>query len=194
MDVGIWADPSCIYAGVTVLSSGNFVVLNSNWHNGTATLVWGSHWEDASTGVNGVVSAANSLVGSTANDQIGIFYGVMALSNGNYVVASPDWHDGAAAEAGAVTWGNGATGGSGEVSAANSLVGSSADDQVGGDDVADPGNGNYVVISSHWHNDEPAEVGAVTWGNGATGVRGEVFQQAIAWLVPQLAIMSATAE
>ena len=39
------------------------------------------------------MSAANSLVGSTANDKVGNF-GVTALTNGNYVVASPTWQNG----------------------------------------------------------------------------------------------------
>ena len=73
---------------------------------------------------------ANSLVGSTANDNVGSvdtgygpYGGVTALSNGNYVVSSPDWTNGAAADAGAVTWGSGTAGVSGAVSATNSLVG-----------------------------------------------------------------------
>ena len=53
------------------------------------------------------------------------------LANGNYVVASADWDNGAAVNAGAATWGSGTTGVSGVVSAANSLVGSTADDRVG---------------------------------------------------------------
>ena len=63
-------------------------------------------------------------------DQVG-YDGVTALSNGNYVVRSPHWDNGAVVDAGAVTWGNGTTGVTGAVSAANSLVGSTADDQVG---------------------------------------------------------------
>ena len=51
-----------------------------------------------------------------------------ALSNGNYVVRSPSWDNGAATDAGAVTWGSGDEGVSGVVSAANSLVGSTAND------------------------------------------------------------------
>ena len=69
-------------------------------------------------------------MGSTADDQVGAG-GVTALSNGNYVVRSPYWDNGAAADAGAVTWGNGTSGVTGAVSAANSLVGSTAGDQVG---------------------------------------------------------------
>ena len=59
-----------------------------------------------------------------------------ALSNGNYVVSSPDWTNGAAAGAGAVTWGSGTAGVSGPVSATNSLVGSTANDPVGGGTTA----------------------------------------------------------
>ncbi len=54
-----------------------------------------------------------------------------ALTNGNYVVSSPYWDNGAATDAGAVTWCSGTTGCTGAVSASNSLVGSTANDQVG---------------------------------------------------------------
>ncbi len=87
-------------------------------------------WGSGTTGVSGAVSSANSLVGSTANDQVGNG-GVTALTNGNYVVSSPIWDNGAVTNAGAVTWGSGTTGMSGVVSSANSLVGSTASDQVG---------------------------------------------------------------
>jgi hypothetical protein len=40
-----------------------------------------------SASVTGTVSTANSLVGTTANDYVG-YGGVVALSNGNYVVDS----------------------------------------------------------------------------------------------------------
>ena len=51
------------------------------------------------TGVVGPVSAANSLVGTTANDRVGSF-GVTPLEGGNYVVRSPDWDNGAATDVG----------------------------------------------------------------------------------------------
>ena len=54
-----------------------------------------------------------------------------ALSNGNYVVSSTLWDNGAVADAGAVTFGNGVTGVTGVVNAANSLVGGTAGDWVG---------------------------------------------------------------
>lgn len=39
-------------------------------------------WGNGQTGISGVVSSANSLVGSTGIDLVG-FRGVTALSNGN---------------------------------------------------------------------------------------------------------------
>ncbi len=76
------------------------------------------------------------------------------LSNGNYVVTSPDWANGAAGDAGAVTWGSGTAGVSGVVSATNSLVGSTAGDSVGENagSVLALSNGNYVVSSQYWNN------------------------------------------
>ena len=53
-----------------------------------------------------------------------------ALNNGNYVVSSLSWDNGAVINVGAVTWGNGATGVTGEVSMANSLIGSTASAQT----------------------------------------------------------------
>ena len=50
---------------------------------------------NGTTGVSGIVSAANSLVGSTTDDYVGYnddgISAVTALSNGNYVVSSPEW-------------------------------------------------------------------------------------------------------
>ena len=123
-------------------------------------------------------SAANSLVGSTTNDRVGEF-GVTVLSNGNYVVNSPSWSNGAATQAGAVTWGSGTTGVSGAVSAANSLVGATSFDQVGlggsgGTGVVALDNGNYVVGSPFWTAGSATEAGAVTFGSGTTGIMGTV--------------------
>src|SRR5205823_3312766 len=132
------------------------------WNNnrGAAT------WSDGNTGIRGTISAANSLVGANPGDTVGDF-GVMALSNGNYVVGSPGWNG----NRGAATWGDGHTGVSGTISALNSLVGNSPEDFVGlTPSMASLSNGNYVVGSSNWNGQR----GAVTWGNGSTGVIGTV--------------------
>jgi hypothetical protein len=156
---------------ITLLSNGNYVVQSSAWNAGRGAATWGN----GSTGVAGTVSASNSLVGTNPfinldhpGDRVG--QGVTALSNGNYVVAVPRWNG----NMGAATWGNGSTGVTGTISAANSLVGSNPGDYVGGNFFGDSGvraltNGNYVVVSPSWHGG-----GAVTWGNGSTGVTGTV--------------------
>src|SRR5262249_38288686 len=77
-------------------------------------------WGSGTASVSGVVSAANSLVGASPGDFVG-GGGVTGLSNGNYVVRSPQWNG----RRGAVTWGSDTAGGSGGASDANSLVGRS---------------------------------------------------------------------
>ena len=160
------------YGGIA-LANGNYVVVSTYWNNGAATAAGAVTWGDGSVGSTGVVSAANSLVGSTSNDSIGSI-GVFALPNGNYVVGSPQWNNGAVPSAGAVTWGNGATGSSGVVSPANSLVGSSDYDQVGNYGACVLSNGNYVVPSLFWSNGAVGAVGAVTWADGSVGISGPV--------------------
>jgi hypothetical protein len=160
-------------AAVAALSNGNYVVLSHLWTNGAATSAGAVTFGSGTTGISGVVSPANSLVGSTANDQVGSS-GVAALSNGNYVVQSPNWDNGAALEAGAVTFGSGISGISGVVSPANSLVGSTANDQVGAFGMVALSNSNYVVISPNWDNGAIANVGAATFGLGTSGISGIV--------------------
>jgi hypothetical protein len=145
---------------ITALSNGNYVVVGPGWNGVRGAATWGS----GLAGVRGPVSAANSLVGASPNDQVGNA-GVTALSNGNYVVQSPFW-DG---RRGAATWGDGTTGASGPVSTANSLVGSIPNDQVGSF-ITPLTNGNYVVPSPSWNDNR----GAATWGSGTAGVDGPV--------------------
>jgi filamentous hemagglutinin family protein len=156
--------------GITVLSNGNYIIESqffgsdkgaTTWGNGAATTLGAS--------LNGqVVSSGNSLVGSTGGDEVG-GGGIYTLSNNNYLVLSGLWNG----SEGAVTWGSGTSGVAGVVSASNSLVGSSANDDVGGGGITEldeSGNYNYVVVSPYWSSNK----GAVTFGNGATGVSGAV--------------------
>jgi hypothetical protein len=174
--VGDFTYASVGSGGLVALTNGNYVAISSSW-NDVGAVTWG----DGSHVNTGVVSTSNSLVGSTGDDQVGSgLYGggVIALTNGNYVVISPYWDNGSIVDAGAVTWGNGLGGTAGEVSTANSLVGSTADDQVGGDwwdgSVTGLTNGNYVVSIPQWDNGSLVDVGAVTWGNGLGGTVGVV--------------------
>ncbi len=163
---------------VLPLSTGN-VVITSPYDDAGGTDAGAVYLFNGATG-----ELISTLRGSSANDQIGND-GVIALTNGNYVVRSHLWDNGSITDAGAVTLGSGTSGVSGTVSATNSLVGSERNDRVGngGETVAQVGNagvialtnGNYVVISPNWNNGSiRLNAGAVTWANGLTGVTGVV--------------------
>jgi filamentous hemagglutinin family protein len=178
--VGGQAGDKVGWDGITELSNGNYVVTSGNWANGAEKKAGAVTWGSGTQGVSGVVSSSNSLVGSTAGDQIGILgnlkspNSVVALSNGNYVVASPDWDKGSLQQAGAVTWGDGLNGTVGEISSSNSLVGSQAYDEIGAGGVTALTNGHYVASSWSWADGSASQVGAATWGNGSGGTVGEV--------------------
>ncbi len=150
--------------GIKELANGNFVIRSTTWSSSRGAVTWSS----GVSGIVGIVSASNSLVGANANDRIGIQFngGVTALSNGHYVVASGNWNG----NRGAVTWGNGTTGVTGVVSSSNSLVGTSANDYVGYYGTTDLENGNYVVVSPNWNGNR----GAATWVNGNAAITGTV--------------------
>lgn len=164
--------------GVTVLSNGNYVVtsyqadINGVSNAGAVTLI------DPTSPVTGSISAANSLVGATEEDRVGAG-GVVALTNGNYVVSSGSADINGVMQAGAVTFGNGVTGVTGPVSAVNSLHGTRFAEQVGERGLgtlpvfALP-NGNFVVVSPRLGLTEGDSVGAVTIVDGSVGLSGAV--------------------
>ncbi len=152
----------------STLTNGNYVVVSPLWDNGTVIDAGAVTWGNGTGGTVGIVSVANSLVGSTSNDNVGD-RGIAVLNDNNYVVSSPYWDNGAIADAGAVTWGNGTGGTVGTVSAANSLVGGATGEGLG--TVVTPlAKGNYVVVNHRWNGFR----GAVTWGNGSGGTVGEI--------------------
>jgi len=155
------------------LTNSNIVATAPNWDSTAATDVGAATWINGATGTTGIISAANSLVGTTANDYVGSNT-LQPLTNGNYVVDSPFWDSPTAADAGAATWGDGAHGTSGDVSVANSLIGQSPGDVIGNAGVRPLANGNYVVGSNQWHNGVIPAAGAATWGDGASGTNGVV--------------------
>ena len=169
--IGSTAADQIGYNGANVLSNGNYVVRSPYWDNGATPDVGAVTWGNGSSGIFGVVSASNSLIGTTDSDQNDA--SVTELSNGNYVVNSPYWDNGATVDAGAVTWGNGGSGTIGAISLANSLIGTT-DSSPQGADVTALSNGNYVVENSGWDNGTTLKVGAVTWGNGSSGTSGVI--------------------
>ncbi|MBI1321671.1 hypothetical protein GC170_00570, partial [bacterium] len=125
--------------GVTALANGNYVVNSNIWGGFRGAFTWGSSLGPTT----GLVSAANSLVGSTANDASDSV--VTVLSDSDYVVITPYWDNGPATDAGAVTWGSGTAGVAGVISSSISLVGSTTNDFAGSGGVTELTNGNYVV-------------------------------------------------
>jgi hypothetical protein len=158
---------------VEALPNGNYLVRTPDWDNGDELDAGAVTWGNGNTGVAGKVSPANSLVGTREDDRVGEG-NTLILTNGNYVVRSPEWANNGEKKAGAATWGNGTTGIVGAVSPSNSLVGTLQDDKVGLQGLRLALNGNYVVGSPDWDNGSIRDAGAATWGNGATGVRGPV--------------------
>lgn len=154
--------------GVVALPNGNYVVRSSFWDNGGATDAGALTWCDGTTGCTGNVSAANSRVGSSPNDQIGQV-GLVILSNGNYVSQDLFWDNGAATDAGAVTFCSGTAPCTGAVSVANSLVGTTLNEFNGNSGIFPLTNGNYVVANGGWPNGAASNAGAVTFCNGASG-------------------------
>jgi hypothetical protein len=168
-----------IGGGITVLTNGNFIVRSSGWDNPSPVIanVGAVTWCSATVGCNGVVSAANSVIGGSTNDQVGST-SVVVLSNGNYVVRSPNWDNpaGPITDVGAATWASGTGGTVGVITSSNSLIGTSAFDNIGGAAAAELTNGNYVIGSPSWDNPSGTviDAGAVTWGNGTGGTVGQV--------------------
>jgi len=155
---------------VFVLTNGNYVVASLSWDNGAAIEAGAATWANGNTGITGIISSGNSLVGSKSNDMVGA---IDVLSNGNYVVSVPRWDNGLATDAGAVIWANGNTGIAGFISASNSLVGTTASDYVGSN-IIPLTNGNYIVYSPSWHNGSIISAGAATWRNGTITASGVV--------------------
>lgn len=170
-------------SSITPLINNNAVVVTSSWTTlGGVPSVGAVTWMNGATGLlsdgktGEAISAANSLIGSAASDQVGSG-GITQITNGiffNYLVKSSLWGGGTTTSAlGAVTWMNGATGAlstaaaGGAVSSLNSLVGSTAGDQAGvGNGTVLLSNGNVLVHSLYWNG----TAGAMTWMNGATGL------------------------
>jgi len=153
--------------GILALPNGNFVIFSPVWGNGAGTWVGSVTWVNGKSGLSGIVSAANSLVGNLQNDQLGS-EGGKVVGDSNYVVMSRNvqWPSGGL---GASTWCSGSAGLVGAVSAANSLIGSQTNETAGGYSASGlkvlP-NGNYLVFTTNRTG------GAVTWAAGNVGVRG----------------------
>ncbi len=175
--IGSTAQDRVGFGGITPLTNGNYVVRSGNWNNGAITNAGAATFASGITGLVGVVSISNSLIGGTRDDVVSNGK-ITALANGNYVVSSYNWDSGTLVNAGAVTWGSGVVGVSGPVSSANSLVGTRANDQLGliqfntnAHAIAQL-DGRYVLLSPEWDNGTLFNAGAVTLGRGDVAQTG----------------------
>lgn len=153
------------------LTNGHVVILSPFWQVTPGVRVGAATWMSGTGPTSGVIGSTNSMIGSTHGDSIGS--SSVALSNGNYVIGSSSWQNGAADNAGAARWGNGLGGSVGPVSAANALVGSTSGDTIG-NQIEALSTGNYVVRSTNWDNGAATNAGAVAFGNGLTGSSGTI--------------------
>ena len=189
--------------GLTLLQSGydgasnptyssNYVITSNKWNNGSIVDAGAVTWGSGTAALTGTIADSNSVLGLKTDDVKN--WGLTALPvNGNYLIQNKYWDNGAAIGAGALTWIDGSSGRLSDyaaqgnhniVSGANSLVGSHTGDNVGGtvdflyNLDATTGlqrfTGNYVALTYNWTNDNKLYAGAVTWGSGATGVKGEI--------------------
>jgi hypothetical protein len=152
---------------IIVLTNGNYLLANKNWHNGTGFRLGMVAWASGDQGLSGAISADNALVGSTNGDRVGVF-DIKPLPNGNYVVATFSWSNGLE-PVGAVTWGSGTSGVSGPITANNSIIGSpSLRVSLG----AVLSNGNFVVSSWGVATGRPSNSAAFRWVDGSVGGEG----------------------
>jgi filamentous hemagglutinin family protein len=158
---------------VSLVKNSNYIIASPTWGSNRGAVSWGS----GSAGSAFIVSAENSLIGTTSGDtSTGDRIGqtVLSLSNGNFIVLSPYWNDSKSGnpQVGAVTFGEGekglfgplGAGSYGEINEQNSLLGSSSNDQIGFSGAFEIGKGNYIVASPFWDSEEFVEdVGAITF-------------------------------
>lgn len=158
------------FRGIAALPNGNYVVASPYWSNGSLQSVGAVTLLDGSGPISAVVTAENSLIGDQANDLVGNG-GIHVLTNGAFVISSPEWNFGGIVNAGIVIWADGVSPLSGLASTAGSAFGCTAEDRVGGDGITPLANGHYVVSSSHLDLIKMSNAGAVTWldGNAAYG-------------------------
>ena len=158
--------------------TGNYVLTNPTWDNGSLVDAGAVTWGSGTSGVSGVISRTNSIVGEKAGDYLGSYPYVTYLPNGNYVVGNPTRDINGIVNAGAASWVDGTTGRLSDyvaagnqniVSATNSMVGSHPNDSVGDgvwsvyDATGDYTNANYFIFSTNWD----CLAGALTYVNSA---------------------------
>jgi hypothetical protein len=157
--------------GVKYLDGVHYAVLTPSWNGNRGAVTWIDSAAPVVGPIDGTLSG-NSLTGTTSGDQVG-GGGFVNLGSGKSLVFSPNWTNGTASAAGAVTWFDNTTGSVGPVGSGNSLVGSSTNDQVGGFGSYQFVGSKIAIRSPSWDNTSSApNAGAITWAAPAVGITG----------------------
>jgi filamentous hemagglutinin family protein len=169
-------------AGRYLLGSGSWGPDGTTRATGAVTLVTPAGATATSAGTTGTLDAATvfatSLYGSTPGDAVGgssvgnTTGGMVQTGPNTVAVASPDWNNGAATLAGAVTFADVSLWAPGAVSGANSLTGAVADDRVGAGGAYLLPGGRLGISSPEWDNGALANAGAFTVVNPAAAPLG----------------------
>ena len=149
-------------SGTTALGNNNYVIASFDDDEGGVVDAGSVRLINGSTGVQ--IGAA--LVGDVADDQLGN-NGITALSNNNYVIASPSDDEGGIVDSGSVRLVDGTTGT--QIGAA--LIGDTASDQLGDGGVTALSNNNYIIVSPSDDEGGIVDAGSVRLANGSTGAQ-----------------------
>ena len=146
-------------SSVTALTNNNFVIASAYDDVGVSNA--GSVML-----INGATGAqiGSTLAGNATNDYLG-FSGITALTNNNFVIASP-YDDVGVSDAGSVMLVNGATG-----ALIGTIVGDTASDQLGYSFITALTNNNFVIASENDNVGGITDAGSVMLINGATGAQ-----------------------
>jgi len=148
-------------SSVTALTNNNFVIASEYDNLGGSVVDAGSVIL-----VSGATGAqiGSTLAGNATNDYLG-FSGITALTNNNFVIASP-YDDVGVSDAGSVMLVNGATG-----ALIGTIVGDTASDQLGYSFITALTNNNFVIASENDNVGGITDAGSVMLINGATGAQ-----------------------
>jgi hypothetical protein len=144
------------------LENGNFVLAASSYDEGGVVDAGSVRLFSSTTG--DLIGAP--IVGDIAGDQVGTGP-IVALGNGNFVIASGVEDAGGVVDAGTVRLVSGATG----AQIGLALVGETANDRLGGQRTVAVGNGNFVVTSTLDDENGIVDAGSVRLVSGSTGAQ-----------------------
>jgi hypothetical protein len=170
--IGSHANDQLGSGGVIQLDNGRYVVTSPEWDRGGIANAGAATW-CGTFGCTGHISESNSLVGSTANDRVGM-NAVNLRFSGDYLVLSPFWDNGGIADVGAGTWCSDSGGCQGEISPANSLTGSQAGDGQEMSAISSFDVNNFMIMFPDWDNGTTVNAGAVVWCPANSGCTGEI--------------------